>query len=245
MSGDRLLEVPARLVDGVITPDMAMADLRTQVMEAGRIVMLKGVFTDAAATAVRTAVADWGRATPLAEVDDFAGNYHRRRCMISRLQQAPHVFHDYNFNVLNETPEPLHQKLRPMFESLRHLYRDLTGTETTFTVPDSGPYVHPQLIHYPAGGGFFARHWHNLEPQQLGFIVSLSKRGRDYRNGGTVFEIGDDRVATEAVQDIGDICLWRYDHPHWVTQSDLGDKFDWDSDAGRWVATYAYFDPRG
>lgn len=245
MSGDRLLQVPALLIDGVITPDMAMEHLRAEVMEAGRIVLLKGVFTDASATAVRTAVADWGRATPLAEVDDFAGNYHRRRCMISRLQQAPHVFHDYNFNVLENTPEVLREKIQFLFEPLRGLYRELTGTETTFAVPDSGPYVHPQLIHYPAGGGFFARHWHNLEPQQLGFIVSLSKRGRDYRNGGTVFEVGDERVETEMVQDIGDICLWRYDHPHWVTQSDLGDKFDWDSDAGRWVATYAYFDPRG
>lgn len=245
MSGDRVLQVPARLVDGVITPDMAMKDLRAEVMEAGRIVMLKGVFTDAAATAVRTAVADWGRATPLAEVDDFSGNYHRRRCMISRLQQAPHVFHDYNFNVLDEAPDAVREALTSLFEPLRGLYRDLTGTETTFIVPDAGPYVHPQLIHYPAGGGFFARHWHNLHPQQLGFIVSLSRRGRDFRNGGTVFEIGDDRVETETVQDIGDICLWRYDHPHWVTQSDLGDKFDWDSDAGRWVATYAYFDPRG
>jgi len=42
---------------------------------------------------------------------------------------------------------------------------------------------------------------------------------------------------------IGDICVWRYDHQHWVTQSDLSDKFDWASEAGRWVATFAYFDP--
>jgi hypothetical protein len=104
--------------------------------------------------------------------------------------------------------------------------------------------VHPQIIQYPSGGGFFGRHWHNLEPQQLGFIVSLSKPGRDYRNGGTCFEIEGEVVDLEGRQDVGDICVWRYDHQHWVTQSDLQDKFDWDSEAGRWVATYAYFDPR-
>lgn len=245
MTAERILQVPASRVDGVIIPGLAMDDLRAEVMEAGRVVILKGVFADAEATAVRTAVAAWGRQTPLAEADDFNGNYHRRRCMVSRLQQAPHVFHDYNFNALGEAPGPVREALLALFEPLRGLYFALTGTETPFAVPDAGPYVHPQLIHYPAGGGFFARHRHELEPQQLGFIVSLSKRGRDFRNGGTVFEIGEARVETETVQDIGDICLWRYDHPHWVTQSDLGDQFDWDSDAGRWVATYAYFDPRG
>lgn len=245
MSQGRVLQVEARLVGGVITPDMAFADLRAEVMDRGRIVILKGVFSDALATGVRSAVAGWGRATPLAEVDDFSGNYHRQRCMVSRLQQAPHLFHDYNFNALNAVPEVVREPLLSLFEPLRALYRDLTGVETAFEVPAAGPYVHPQIIHYPAGGGYFARHWHNLEPQLLGFIVSLSKRGRDFRNGGTVFEIEGERVETETVQDIGDICLWRYDHAHWVTQSDLGDKFDWDSDAGRWVATYAYFDPRG
>jgi hypothetical protein len=50
-------------------------------------------------------------------------------------------------------------------------------------------------------------------------------------------------VDMELRQEIGDICVWRYDHPHWVTQSDLADKFDWESEAGRWVATFAYFDP--
>jgi hypothetical protein len=245
MTSDLPLQVPATLADGVITPAMAMDDLRAEVMEAGRIVVLKGVFADAQATAVRTAVADWGKRTPLVEADDFTANYHRRRCMVSRLQQAPHVFHDYNFNALTEMAAPVREPLLGLFEPLGRLYRDLTGTETVFAVPEAGPYVHPQIIHYPAGGGFFARHWHALMPQQLGFIVSLSRRGRDFRNGGTVFQIGDDRVETETVQDVGDICIWRYDHPHWVTQSDLGDKFDWDSDAGRWVATYAYFDPRG
>lgn len=245
MRQGQLLEVPARLVDGVITPDMPLSDLRAEVMDQARIVILKGVFADEQATAVRRAVADWGRDEPLAEADDFAGTYHRRRCMVSRIQQAPHLFHDYNFNALEAAPEAVRQPLLSLFEPLRRLYRDLTGVETAFEVPPSGPYVHPQIIHYPAGGGFFARHWHNLAPQQLGFIVSLSKRGRDFRNGGTVFEIEGERVETEKIQDIGDICIWRYDHPHWVTQSDLGDKFDWDSDAGRWVATYAYFDPRG
>jgi len=240
-----VVEVRAALKDGVIAADMDRAEIVDRVMGRGQLVLLKGVFADAEATHVRTAVADWGRTVEAADVDDFAGNYHRRRCLVARIQQAPHVFHDYNFNALDAAPADLRASLLGLFEPLRELYNALTGYEVRFEVPASGPYVHPQLIHYPSGGGFFARHWHNLAPQKLGFIVSLSKRGRDFRNGGTCFEIDGEVVDTEARQEIGDILIWRYDHQHWVTQSDLQDKFDWSSDAGRWVATFAYFDPRG
>ena len=165
--------------------------------------------------------------------------------MVSRLQQAPHVFHDYNFNDINDIETDIKSHLTDLFDPLRVLYQALSGHETRFEAPESGPYVHPQIIHYPSGGGFFSRHWHNLMPQKLGFIVSMSRRGRDYRNGGTCFEIDDEIVDIEGRHDIGDVCIWRYDHQHWVTQSDLRDKFDWDSESGRWVATYAYFDPFG
>lgn len=241
----RVIEVGAALEDGVIATEMARAEIVARVMERGQLVLLKRVFTDEGATAIRTAVADWGREVAPAEVDDFAGNYHRRRCMVARLQQAPHVFHDYNFNDMAALPEALRMRLQGLFEPLRELYNALSGHHVRFEIPASGPYVHPQLIHYPSGGGFFARHWHNLTPQKLGFIVSMTKRGRDFSNGGTCFEIDGEVVDTEAHQEIGDILIWRYDHHHWVTQSDLQDKFDWTSDAGRWVATFAYFDPRG
>jgi len=134
--------------------------------------------------------------------------------------------------------------LYALFEPLRLLYNQLTGSKIQFEVPASGPYVHPQIIHYPKGGGFFARHWHNLMPQRLGFIVALSRPKLDYSNGGTVFEIDGETVDLEDRQGIGDICIWRYDYPHWVKQSNLKDKFDWASEDGRWVATFAYFDPK-
>jgi len=240
---ERVIEVGARLHEGVIATDMDRREIASRVMDGGQIVVLKHVFPDGMATAIRSAVAQWGRQVAPADADDFRGAYHRRRAMVSRLQQAPHVFHDYNFNDLEALEPGLQGELRGLFEPLRELYGDLTGNDVRFGVPEAGPYVHPQLIHYPSGGGFFARHWHNLVPQQLGFIVSLSQRGRDFKNGGTCFEIEGEVVDMEMRQGIGDICVWRYDHPHWVTQSDLSDKFDWDSEAGRWVATFAYFDP--
>jgi hypothetical protein len=239
----RVLEVAAALQGGVITPELSLDEVAQRVMDRGQILILKGVFDDGGLAAVREAARGWAHGVPAAESDDFRGNYHRRRAMVSRLQQAPHVFHDYNFNDLAAMPADVGAELAGLFEPLRGLYNALTGARTVFGVPESGPYVHPQIIHYPSGGGFFARHWHSLLPQKLGFIVSLSKRGRDYRNGGVSFEIDGETVDLEGRHDVGDICLWRYDHHHWVTQSDLRDKFDWDSESGRWVATFAYFDP--
>lgn len=241
----RVIEAAASVSDGTIQAEMPLDEIVHRVMEQRQLVLLKNVFPDPQMSAIRSAVADWGRQVPSAESDDFRGNYHRRRAMVSRLQQAPHVFHDYNFNALDAAPSDLAHTLRGLFEPLRRLYNGLTGYDVQFEIPANGPYVHPQLIHYPSGGGFFARHWHNLTPQKLGFIVALSQRGRDYPNGGTCFEIEGEVVDMEGRQDCGDILVWRYDYPHWVTQSDLREKFDWNSDAGRWVATFAYFDPRG
>ena len=244
-SVSRIVETTAELRGDAIATAMTSAEIIERVMDRGELLLLKGAFPEDMLVSLRQAVADWGRDTALAEVDDFRANYHRRRAMVSRLQQAPHVFHDYNFNDLAAAPRELRRKLEGVFEPLRRLYNQLTGYGVTFDLPAAGPYVHPQLIHYPSGGGFFARHWHNLLPQKLGFIVSLARRGRDYRNGGTGFAIEGEIVELEGLHDIGDILVWRYDHPHWVTQSDLADKFDWTSDAGRWVATFAYFDPKG
>ena len=240
----RIVETDASLKDGAIAAAMPRAEIAQRVMDRGELVLLKHAFPEPMLLAVRGAVADWGREVPAADADDFAGNYHRRRAMVSRLQQAPHVFHDYNFNDLAAAPPGLAPSLLGLFEPLRGLYSELTGHDVTFGVPETGPYVHPQLIHYPSGGGFFGRHWHNLMPQKLGFIVSLARRGRDFRNGGTCFVIDGETVDMEPRHEIGDILVWRYDHHHWVTQSDLADKFDWASDAGRWVATFAYFDPK-
>jgi hypothetical protein len=245
VSTDRIEEVEATLVRGRIALRRDPSWISAQVLERKRIVVLKSVFSAAQLSDLRREVVAWGLATETAAADDFRGNYHRRRAMVSRLQQAPHVFHDYNFNALSAVTGPLGESLRGIFEPLRLLYNELTGDATEFSIPASGPYVHPQIIHYPNGGGFFARHWHNLLPQRLGFIAVLSEHGRHFNRGATVFEIDGEIVDMEARQQLGDICIWRYDYPHWVSQSDLREKFDWNSVDGRWVATFAYFDPNG
>jgi hypothetical protein len=245
MPSERILPLEAALSDGAIVTRLPAAALAAAVMEQKRIAVLKKVFPADRLAALRTAVHAWGHTVAPAAADDFTANYHRKRVMISRLQQAPHLFHDYNFHAFGALPDELAALLHGLFEPLRQLYNTLTARDLEFTVPASGPYLHPQIIHYPNGGGFFGRHWHALEPQQLGFIVVLSAQGEHYPRGATVFDIDGEVVDLEGRQQLGDVCIWRYDHPHWVTQSDLGHKFDWDAPDGRWVATFAYFDPKG
>jgi hypothetical protein len=240
----RVIEVDAALRDGAICCDRGASDLARMVLDEKQIVILKGVFPERTLLDVRRAVFRWGQQTPLLSEDDFAGNYHRQRAMVSRLHSWPHVFHDFNFNELDALEKGLREAILAIFEPLRILYNELTGDDIQFGIPPAGPYLHPQFIQYPKGGGFFARHWHDLVPQRIGFIVSMSRYGRDYRGGGTAFEVEGEVVDIEGVHDIGDICLWRFDYHHWVKQSDLKDQFDWGADDGRWVATFPYYDPR-
>ncbi len=237
----RVVTVPGQLANEGIETEIPAAEISLRVLEKREVILLKNVFPRPMVLALRRAVIDWGADTELAATDDFAGNYHRQRAMFSRLSGFPHIFHDYNFNDLNRLDAGLQGHLTRFFGPLRVLYNELTGNDVRFGSRRDGPSLHPQVLHYPPGGGFFGRHWHDLMPQKLGFIVSMSEYGTDYESGGTVFEIDGEHVALEGLHDLGDICVWRYDLHHWVTQSDLRDSFDWRSKRGRWVATLPYF----
>jgi hypothetical protein len=232
----------ATITDGKITTGLTAEEITKHVAEKG-VVIVKNVFKAEQLQSLKKAVADWGREVPHVSADDFRGNYHSRRAKVSNIQQSPHVFHDYNFNDFTKLPERLRADLTAVFEPLRRLYCELTGYSVKFGVIEGAPYLHPQLIHYPLGGGFFGRHNHNLLPQKIGFILSLSDYGKDYRNGGTCFVTKGEVVDIEGKLQIGDLCLWPNDVDHWVKQSTLEDNFSWESDMGRWVITLAYFDP--
>ena len=240
----KILEIEASLINKEIS-GFDFESVVHEVMHSKNIVILKNVFNKSKLIDLRSRVNEWAKTTEPALADNFKENYHRKRVMVSRLQQAPHVFHDYNFHNFGILDEDLQSELIGFFTPLIALYKKLTGNESASVLPVSGPYLHPQIIQYPNGGGFFGRHWHNLLPQKLGFIILLSERNIDFKAGSTVFDIDGQTVDVGNAQNIGDILVWRYDYDHWVSQTDLSQKFDWDSEDGRWVATLAYFDPQG
>lgn len=240
----RVTFLKAERIGEKVMPEIEPSEIAKLVSDK-QIVILKNVFSEDELLDLRREILAWGKEIQPVDHDDFTQNYHSMRAKVSNIQQSPHVFHDYNFNDFSILSEKLKLKLSNVFESLRILYSELTDQHTKLGVAEEGPYFHPQVIHYPLGGGFFGRHNHNLKPQIIGFILSLSKYGIDYRAGGTCFEIDGETVDIEGHHDIGDLCLWRNDLDHWVKQSPLDDKFSWNSEKGRFVATLAYFDPRG
>ena len=234
--------IKGKIMDGKIETDLDPIQIAKLINEK-KIIIVKELFSSEEMYALRSAVIEWGRQTPLVTIDDFKGNYHSQKAKVSNIQQSPHIFHDYNFNDFTILTKSLQQKITNVFDALRLFYNLLTGYIAPLGYLENAHYFHPQLIHYPLGGGFFGRHNHNLLPQKIGFILSLSKYGVDYKNGGTCFEVNNEVIDIEGKHDIGDLCMWPNDVDHWVKQSSLEDFFDWKSENGRWVATLAYFNP--
>ena len=216
-------------------------DLGAEVMN-GRIVVVKGVFRTQAdeLLALRRAVVEWGRTTPPLPAPDPTANCHCLQAGVSVRQHTPHVYHAYDFNRISRLPEGLRSRLRRFYEPLNVLQNALTGNSARFEAFEDAATLHPQLLHYPLGGGLFGRHVHPLEPQRIGMIVALSRRGVDFRRGGICFEIEARVVDVAPHHELGDIALFRFDIPHWVNPSPLDDNFDWDSEAGRWSMVLPY-----
>lgn len=237
-----LIFTKGTIENGIIKTDLDVSEIASLVGEKN-VIIIKELFPEDIIYKLRAGIKEWATENELVAVDDFMGNYHSKKVKVSNIQQTPHVFHDYNFNDLDKLPKKIAESLIAIFEPLRIFYNSLTLRNTPFGYIKNEPYFHPQVIQYPVGGGFFGRHNHNLLPQQIGFILSLSKYGRDYTSGGTCFVINDEVIDIEHCHDIGDLCLWPNDIDHWVKQSSLKDQFTWDYNTGRWVATFAYFNP--
>lgn len=208
----------------------------------GQIVVLKGVMNRDNLIALRETLHEWSLRTPVVVKDDFVTNRHRHRVQVAGTLKTPQVMHDYVFNDMYNMEEPLRTMLVSHFEPLRTLYAELTGNDIPFGIHD-GPYFHPGIIHYPEGGGFFGNHIHNLNPQKIGVVVSMSQLGTDFESGATVIVVNDEVVNTEGYHDLGDILLFRYDLEHWVSQSNLRHRFDWESSKGRWTMILPFYDP--
>ena len=86
----------------------------------------------------------------------------------------------------------------------------------------------------------FGRHLHALEPQRIGLILGLSQRGVDFQSGGTHFDVKGTDVSSEDVHDIGDMLLFRFDIPHWITPVDMSQPCDFSLASGRWTAVLPY-----
>ncbi|TAE34059.1 MAG: hypothetical protein EAZ91_01790 [Cytophagales bacterium] len=242
---DYLIKVKAEFKDGQIVPEIPAEEVMRLVNEPNIVIVQTGIPADMLQSMVGATRA-WAEKTPLAEAPDtFDNNQHKQRLHIAKIQKAPQLFHDHTFDAILDLDAETREALLAVFHPIRKFWNALTGNNEEFGIRKGQPYFHPQVTHYPMGGSFFGRHWHPLTPQKVGTILALNQYGKDYHSGGTGYVINDQIVETEGHQNMGDMVLFRYDLPHWVSPSSFADRFSWDDPRGRWVAILPFYDPWG
>lgn len=101
-----------------------------------------------------------------------------------------------------------------------------------------------QVIYYPKGGGFFEKHSHPRYPTNYGFIITLSEKNKEFNQGVTNFEINKRNYSLEKYNITkGDLILFRFDLPHFVTPCDPGDDLKFDM-KGRWTLVLPVYHER-
>ena len=237
----KTLEIVPQEFGGILSVADGWLPVAQDILQNGTVYCLKHCFDEQPIDAIRQAVFTHYAALPQTHIESWeagAINYHCIRRGVSQKQKAIHYFHEYAFNNLENIPGDIRTPLALMFQSLAALYNDLTSQKARLNEEeDNCVRLRPAFMHYFSGGGMFGTHSHHLEPQKIGLILSLSKRGRDYLEGGTGFEAPDgSMVDTSLVHDIGDVLLFRYDLKHWVLPCDVTQPLDEQSIAGRWNA---------
>jgi hypothetical protein len=156
------------------------------------------------------------------------------------LSKTKHIFHTFNLENVKEIPGREGAAMRKVFDVLVEVDNKLMGERGSLSPAADGANFHPQIIHYPKGGGFFDQHIHSFEPQKIGLIASLTKKGTHFGKGGTLFWKDGDEIDAEPAQTVGSITLFRYDLPHAVSKVDPEIPLEFGKPNGRWVAILPY-----
>jgi hypothetical protein len=228
-----LVVLKARLQPTGIETGISSLEL-TELIEAGRVVVLTGLFDPAAILRLRQSVLDWAQRTPPFPHGRSASvprtNYHRRDDG-SRPSLLPHLFQQYAFGDWEVLDAGLAQALQSVCRPLLALQNQLAGTNYELTRPS----LRCKILNHPAGGGYLVKHVHPYLPQKVAFFLSLSRYGQDFQAGAVTFDTPWKTVTLDALFDAGHVVLFRYDLPHEVTPVDPQRALDWSSPAGLWV----------
>jgi len=106
--------------------------------------------------------------------------------------------------------------IKPLFIQLLKFQNKITNNNYSFYKPKNRYFVTPQILHYPANGGYLDTHTHPLLPQKIGMILCL--KTSILSGGSTYFDINGDKVDTEQHHKSGDLLLFKYNQPHGVTE---------------------------
>lgn len=217
----------------------ALPDLRSRLM-AGDIAVVPNFIDHAACEKIIATTIDWASGSENCTVDTSietpAGNWFRRDLNPGK-SAVKRVLQTHDFGDIPALPDSKRRILGDLFDRMARLQAAVSGVPACVGEVHDGHSLHPQIIHYPQGGGYFGRHTHPLEPQRVGLIVSLSARGTAFQTGSTVFyDAQDNAMDLDDWQSTGSVTLFRYDIPHAVTEVDASAPPGFDQPTGRWVA---------
>ena len=233
----KIVEFDARSYDG---PEVFAAVM------TGDVGVIHNVISEAdAARAVDAALA-WSKIEPVFDTKGGTAapaplqNFHRVDNNPA-LSKTKHIFHTFNLENVKTISGAEGVAMSGIFETLVQVDNRLMGKRGNLApTKDDGVNFHPQIIHYPKGGGFFDRHTHPLDPQKIGLIASLTKKNEHFDKGGTLFWKDEAEVDAEPAQTIGSVTLFRFDLPHAVSKVDPEAQLEFGKPNGRWVAVLPY-----
>lgn len=218
-----------------------MATCQKECLENANILMLKNVIAPDMCDALIKAclsgqVPEWKK-----DVTDATNETHYRIDDQNNFKsKTPHIFASYNINDISVFDDKNAEVVKHVFGKMATFQQALT--ETKFGLFDESKVrAHPQVIHYPSGGGYFGAHTHPFLPQKVGLILNLSKKGRDFSRGGTRYFYFGETVDVDEYQDQGDLTVFRYDVPHDVSHVDPEKPLTFLQNTGRWVAILPYY----
>lgn len=239
----KLIEINSSLRGERILPEISDSHIQNHLFENEDVLILKNVFLTSQLASIRDAVWKWSSSVPIAASQSVLDtNHHVVEIGISKLQKTFHVYHAYNFNQIMSLESGLKDQLLAVWSPMRELQNRIGGANADWSLDATGKKLHPQIIQYPQGGGLFSPHTHPLEPQRLGLILAISKRGVDFKTGGTGFEWEDrSGVDTSQYHDLGDLILFKYSVRHWISFVDIEEPLKLDSKMGRWTMVLPYY----
>lgn len=221
-------------------------DVRSQLLEP-KIVIVKGFIAPEVCNKFVNALLQYAANVPENDPEVVAPNlstknYHRHDVNPPRAQ-AKRIFHEFNLNNLDELPAGLRSISIDIFRKLLDFQNSLAETNASLGTleKEDVALLHPQVIHYPRGGGWFEDHVHPFHPQKFELILGLT--GKDaFSMGGTFFDIGATLVYVGKEQNAGDLTLFKYDLRHGVSPVDaFANELGFGEATGRWVAVLPYY----
>ena len=227
---DGLLVARGTPATRAVEADIPLSEIADAVM-AGTVAIIKNAFEPDDMRRLRDAICAERLPVCPPTFDNDARSWRDRREVW--VNPETEVLYEASFMAVTNPDDRLGTLTRTTVERLAALWRALTGHDHDLHPRPGRRALRPWAMYYPAGGGCFGWHQHQLEPTRVGLILAMSQIGVDFGRGGTEFRTPSGTVNVETSHDIGDVCMFRYDLPHRVTCVDPDRELRWDG-AGRW-----------